>query len=48
MSWEKLIGDNGTFIGMSTYGASAPAELLYEKFGITPKAAVEAVKKLLK
>ena len=36
MSWEKLIGDNGTFIGMSTYGASAPAELLYEKFGITP------------
>lgn len=48
MSWEKLIGDNGAFIGMSTYGASAPAELLYEKFGITPKAAVEAVKKLLK
>ena len=48
MSWEKLIGDNGTFIGMSPYGASAPAELLYEKFGITPKAAVEAVKKLLK
>ena len=48
MSWEKLIGDNGTFIGMSTYGASAPAELLYEKFGIPPKAAVEAVKKLLK
>lgn len=48
MSWEKLIGDNGTFIGMSTYGASAPAELLYEKFGITPIAAVEAVKKLLK
>ncbi len=48
MSWEKLIGDNGTFIGMSSYGASAPAELLYEKFGITPKAAVEAVKKLLK
>ena len=48
MSWEKLIGDNGAFIGMSTYGASAPAELLYEKFGITPKAAVDAVKKLLK
>lgn len=47
MSWEKLIGEKGVFIGMSTYGASAPAELLYEKFGITPKAAVEAVKKLL-
>lgn len=47
MSWEKLIGEKGVFIGMSTYGASAPAELLYEKFGITPKAAVEAVRKLI-
>lgn len=45
MSWEKLMGDEGKFIGMQTYGASAPAQVLYEKFGITAKAVVEAVKR---
>lgn len=45
MSWEKLIGDEGKFIGMHTYGASAPAQVLYEKFGITAQAVVEAVKR---
>ena len=40
--WEKFIGDNGHFIGMTGFGASAPAEVLYEKFGITPKAVVKA------
>jgi transketolase len=40
--WEKLLGDNGTFIGMKSFGASAPAEVLYEKFGITTAAIVAA------
>ncbi len=40
--WEKFIGDNGHFIGMTGFGASAPAEVLYEKFGITAKAVVKA------
>jgi len=40
--WEKFIGDNGHFIGMHGFGASAPAETLYEKFGITAKAVVKA------
>lgn len=43
--WEKFIGDNGHFIGMHTFGASAPAEVLYEKFGITAKAVVKAASK---
>lgn len=43
MSWEKLIGDEGKFIGMSSYGASAPAELLYKEFGITADAVVKAI-----
>jgi transketolase len=43
--WEKFIGDNGHFIGMTTFGASAPAEVLYEKFGITAKAVVKAASK---
>ena len=40
--WEKFIGPEGHFIGMTSFGASAPAEVLYEKFGITAKAVVKA------
>ncbi|MDE2382970.1 MAG: transketolase [Alphaproteobacteria bacterium] len=40
--WEKFIGSDGHFVGMTGFGASAPAEILYEKFGITAKAAVKA------
>ncbi len=43
MSWLKLLGDKGRFVGMHSFGASAPAEQLYEHFGITTKAIVEAV-----
>ena len=43
--WEKFIGDGGHFIGMHGFGASAPAEVLYEKFGITAKAVVKAAGK---
>nr|WP_314527287.1 transketolase [uncultured Brevundimonas sp.] len=42
--WERFIGEDGAFIGMSSFGASAPAEMLYEKFGITTDAVVAAVK----
>jgi transketolase len=42
--WERLIGDNGTFIGMHGFGASAPYKQLYAQFGITPEAIVTAVK----
>lgn len=40
--WEKLLGEHGTFIGMKSFGASAPAEVLYQKFGITVEAIVAA------
>jgi transketolase len=43
--WDKFIGADGHFIGMTGFGASAPAEVLYEKFGITAKAAVKAAVK---
>ena len=41
--WDALIGSDGIFIGMHGYGASAPAEELYEHFGITAEATVAAV-----
>jgi len=40
--WERFIGEDGAFVGMSSFGASAPAEVLYEKFGITAEAVVAA------
>lgn len=43
MSWSKLLGDKGRFIGMHSFGASGPIEKLYEHFGLTAKAVVEAV-----
>ena len=42
--WERFIGEDGSFVGMTGFGASAPAEVLYEKFGITAEAVVAAVK----
>ena len=42
--WDRFIGEDGGFVGMSSFGASAPAEVLYEKFGITAEAVVAEVK----
>jgi transketolase len=47
LGWHKWIGDKGTFIGMSSFGASAPFKTCYEKFGITTDAVVSAAKKTL-
>jgi len=46
-SWGALLGDNSAFIGMSSFGASAPADELYEHFGITAQAVVDAANKLI-
>lgn len=45
LGWHKWLGDNGIFIGMSGFGASAPAKICFEKFGITVEKVVEAAKK---
>ena len=41
--WDAWIGPEGGFVGMTGFGASAPAEALYKHFGITAEAVVEAV-----
>ena len=43
--WHKYIGDNGVFIGMSSFGASAPAKTCFEKFGITAEDVIKAAEK---
>lgn len=42
MGWERFIGETGKFVGMKSFGASAPFEVLYQKFGITAEAVAEA------
>lgn len=45
--WYKYVGLNGAVIGMDSFGASAPADQLYQYFGITVEAVVNAVKNLV-
>jgi transketolase len=46
--WDRYLGENSAFIGMRSFGASAPADELFKQFGITAEAAVTAAKSLLK
>ncbi len=45
--WERWIGERGTVIGMTGFGASAPTKDLFAHFGITAEAVVAAVKERL-
>ena len=40
--WARWLGDDGEFVGMTGFGASAPAETLYREFGITADAVAKA------
>ena len=42
--WDRLIGMDGIFIGMTGFGASGPYEELYKHFGITAEATVAAAR----
>ncbi len=47
MGWERFTGARGGFVGMSSFGASAPAKDLYRHFGITADAVAALAKKKL-
>ncbi len=42
LGWDRYTGPGGAFVGMSGFGASAPAAELYPHFGITPEAVAGA------
>ncbi|HEY3417147.1 MAG TPA: transketolase, partial [Armatimonadota bacterium] len=46
--WERYLGFDGVAIGMKSFGASAPMEVLYEKFGITAEAVANAARGIVK
>ncbi|MBA4789498.1 MAG: transketolase [Rhizobiales bacterium] len=48
MGWDAVIGSDAAFVGMSSFGASAPAKELYKHFGITPEAVADAALSQLK
>jgi len=47
IGWEHYVGADGVILGLDHFGASAPGEILFEKFGLTPESVVAAAKKLL-
>jgi transketolase len=47
LGWEHYVGLEGAVVGMAGFGASAPAPVLYEKFGITVEVIVQSAKGLL-
>ena len=46
--WERIVGSDALLIGINHYGASAPGELLAEKFGFTPTAVTTKIETWLK
>ena len=44
LGWERYVGIEGTAIGMTTFGASAPLKELQQRFGFTPDNVVDAAK----
>jgi transketolase len=45
--WERYLGFRGRFVGMTGFGASAPAGALFKHFGITAEAVVAAAKEVI-
>ena len=47
MGWEKYIGDAGRFVGMHSFGASAPVDAIFKHFGFTVENVVKTAKEIL-
>lgn len=45
--WYEWVGTDGAVIGMDTFGASAPASVLFEKFGFSVQNVSKVVKSVL-
>ncbi|MFH1609137.1 MAG: transketolase [Candidatus Bipolaricaulota bacterium] len=47
LGWEHYVGLDGEIVGLASFGASAPGQLLLDRFGITPDAVVQAAKRVV-
>jgi transketolase len=48
MGWHRFVGDAGVAIGIDHFGASAPADRLFQEFGFTVEAIVAAAEKCVR
>jgi len=48
LGWEHYVGVEGAVVGLDHFGTSAPHQVIYEQFGITAEAVIEAAKGLLR
>jgi transketolase len=48
LGWHKYVGDEGDILAIDTFGASAPGNVILEKYGFTEENVVSKVKNLLK
>ena len=48
MGWERWVGDRGDVLGMKTFGASAPYQILYQQYGFTVENVIEKAERLLR
>jgi transketolase len=47
IGWEKYVGTKAVLCGLSTFGASAPKDDLYQAFGLTPAAIAARIQNAL-
>ena len=47
MGWNKYLGDKGIFIGMNSFGASAPSNDLFNHFEINKESVIKRIKSYL-
>ena len=47
MPWRRFVGLDGTVIGLDHFGASAPAKILFEEYGITADNVIKEARKLM-
>jgi transketolase len=47
LGWRDWVGDSGDVVGITTFGASAPHKILFERYGFTVNHVVERAKKLI-
>jgi transketolase len=47
LGWDRWIGPEGAFVGMTTFGESGPAKQVYEHFGITAERVASLARELL-
>lgn len=46
-SWYRWVGERGVIVGIDTFGASAPADVLFREYGITAEKVVDAAVQVL-